>query len=520
MIVTRLTGSIVLMIGLGAGVASTAQAQTLPTDEALKTRTDELREMRKEMRRAMLDFDARIKKLEAEIKRSQSVAAKAVAAKPQAPAAPLLSSSAEEVAFAAGEPADAPRASQPSTRDGVKLFGFGDYVPGKGYILASGDKGQVAFGLVTYLRFLDQTSLAPTYTDAFGRSSSLQLREDAFLNKVVMTFNGWLFDPNFNYRMYAWTQNPAQGLGAQVVLAGEFGYRFDDYVHLGGGVSALPTTRSTNSSYMYWLRVDNRTVADEFFRGSYTFGMWADGKLGDDIGYKAMVGNNLSALGVNAGRLSAGLNTESAAVWWMPTTGEFGPTLGFGDYEDHQSFATLFGVHYTHSRENRQEQPGVNDFDNAQIRLSDGTLLFSPDPFKTGGFINDATYQMADANAGFKYRGWSLEGEYYARWIGNFQATGFIPVTNLFDQGFQLQASTMLWRKKLQAYVSGSAIYGQYGDPWDIAVGLNWYPFGLRELRLNSEAIYTYRSPVGALSLPYIVGGTGWLYNTDFVIAF
>ena len=72
-------------------------------------------------------------------------------------------------------------------------------------------------------------------------------------------------------------------------------------------------------------------------------------------------------------------------LYWMPTTGEFGPGKGFGDYEEHEKLATLLGVHFTHSREDGKSQPGVNSFENSQIRLSDGTLLFGPDPFNTGG---------------------------------------------------------------------------------------------------------------------------------------
>jgi hypothetical protein len=77
----------------------------------------------------------------------------------------------------------------------------------------------------------------------------------------------------------------------------------------------------------------------------------------------------------------------SGMLYWMPTTGEFGPGAGFGDYEYHEDFATLLGVHFTYSREDAQEQPGVNAFENSQIRLSDGTLFFAPNAFNTGGMI-------------------------------------------------------------------------------------------------------------------------------------
>ncbi len=118
------------------------------------------------------------------------------------------------------------------------------------------------------------------------------------------------------------------------------------------------------------------------------------------------------------------------------------------------SSATLFGVNYTRSREDAQNQLGVNDFENAQIRLSDGTLLFQADPFGTGTQVKKANYEMAAVNAGMKYRGWSLDGEYYWRWVDDFKATGPMPLDRMFDHGFQLQGSAMILPEALQGYVS------------------------------------------------------------------
>ena len=61
--------------------------------------------------------------------------------------------------------------------------------------------------------------------------------------------------------------------------------------------------------------MDNRTIADEFFRGSYTFGVWVRGELVDGLAYAAMLGDNLSILGVDAKQLDNDLSTVSAAVW-------------------------------------------------------------------------------------------------------------------------------------------------------------------------------------------------------------
>jgi hypothetical protein len=203
----------------------------------------------------------------------------------------------------------------------------------------------------------------------------------------------------------------------------------------------------------------------------------------------------------------------------MPTTGEFGPVQGFGDYEDHQQVATLFEGHYTYSRENAQSQPGTDAIENSQIRLSDGELLFAHGAFGTQYNIERATYQMAAATAAVKYKGYALEGEFYSRWVNYFQATGPLPYSRMFDTGIGLQASGMPIQKRLQAYATYSHIWGQFGDSNEVVGGLNWYPFGIKNFRLSPNAMYFYRSPVGYNGVPYAVGGTGWVLYLDAALA-
>jgi hypothetical protein len=103
----------------------------------------------------------------------------------------------------------------------------------------------------------------------------------------------------------------------------------------------------------------------------------------------------------------------------------------------------------------------------------------SPDPFRTGGRISRATYDMFDLHAGVKYQGWSLEGEYYLRWLSDFRTIGEIPVSGIFDHGFQLQASTMLVPQTWQAYVGTSTVFGDYGNPWlNHQGGFEWLLIG------------------------------------------
>lgn len=500
---------------LAPGIANSQPVQDSDaTHHTVEQQLDELKAARESLLGEISKFNSQIERLESEIKSPQSLPTPTSAEdvnnvrQPPVDARPMVAAS--------REPTEQPDQSESGLTNGL----FGSYVPGRGLILNSGKFGEVGMTLIAYVRYLNQLGLDKTYTDSFGRTTTLKLRQDAQLNKINLTFKGWLFDPNFMFRAWVWTQNAAMGEGAQVVVGGQLEYHLNDYFTIYGGIAPLPSTRSTNWTYPYWLKMDNRTIADEFFRASYTSGFWADGKITDGLLYRVMIANNLSALGVSASQLDNQFNTMSGSVWWMPTTGEYGPLEGVGDYEYHDRLATRLGIHYTRSREDSQEQPSVNAFENSQIRLSDGTRIFEPGAFGTDGQIRKATYQMFDANAGFKYRGWSLEGEYYARWVGDFQTVGSIPVTHLFDHGFQVQASTMLVRDRLQFYLTGSKVFGQYGDPWDGTIGLNWYPFARRAIHINTQGTYLWRSPVGGASYPYIVGGTGWFFNTDFIITF
>jgi hypothetical protein len=396
---------------------------------------------------------------------------------------------------------------------------WGGFEAGKGVILMRSDVGEVDMGLVSYLRYLNQHGMDKTYTSTFGQPFDVTPREDFQLAKVQITFRGWLFDKRFGYNAYVWTSQASQGLGAQVVVAGNINWTFADWLRVYFGIHSLPSTRSTNRTFPYWLRNDNRPIADEFFRGSYTQGIWAEGKLPWNLEYRAMIANNLSALGVQARQLDAKPNTYSGALTWTPTTGEFGPANGNGDFEEHQKVATLFSAHYTRSTETPQSQPATDSIENTQIRLSDGTLIFNATAFGTGK-ITQVRYTMTAWDAAVKYKGYALEFEYYARWLDQLKIVGTIPRDHFFDQGYTLQASAMPISKTLQLYVSGSKIYGQYGDPYDIAVGFNYFPLHRRDLRLDVMGLWVKNSPVGYTAYPVPVGGNGFTFVSDFSLAF
>ena len=396
---------------------------------------------------------------------------------------------------------------------------WGDYSPGLGIRVAETPKGDMRISFLTYGRYLNQLNLAPTYTNSFGTTSNVLRQNNFNMTKVFIKFLGWVVDPKFRYIVYAWTSNANQGQGAQVVLAGRMTYTFNSHITLGTGVDGLPGVRTTEGNWPYWLSVDARLIADEFFRPSYTFGVWAKGDITPKLKYMTMVGNNLSALGVSFAQLDGKPATTANALIWMPTTGEFG--AGYGDFENHQKLAARVATHFSFSDENRQSQPSTESIENTQIRLTDGTLVFNNNLFGPGKNVNEVDYTMWDMDGGIKKRGISLEGEYYQRWLTNFRSTtGSLNIPTYFATGFQMQSSAMVIPKTLQAYVSGSKIFGPNGDPWDTRIGANWYPAKNRAVWWNNEFMYLSKSPVGYTSVPFAFGGKGWVYYSTFVLNF
>jgi hypothetical protein len=474
---------------------------------------------RAQMERELLDLKRRIDAIETRLAAS-APAGPQPAATPETPPPALAAATVPAAPAAVAQTATEGMAPPAQTAETRRRPILSDYEPGRGFELASGDNGQLVFSGWSYIRYLNQLGLAETYTDSFGRDFDVRQRQDFQLNKVAVTFKGWLLDERLRYLWFVWTQNASLGDGGQVVVAGNVSFTFSKALTVAGGLGALPTTRSTNYNHPQWLRNDNRPMADEFFRGSWTTGFWAFGDLSPTLSYAAMIGNNLSQLGVSAAQLDSGVNTFSARLWWKPSTGEFGYQNEFGDYSQHEKPATLFGVHYTKSEEDAQGQSDPESFENSQIRLSDGTLVFSADPFASGAAVRKVDYDMVAVNAGVKYQGFALEYEHYFRWLSNFQTTGPIPVDSLFDHGFQLMSSGMVVPRKLQLYAIYSKIWGDYGNPDEFSAGVNWYPLGHREFRVASQFLRLNRSPIGYASVPAVVGGQGWVFNFDVLLAF
>jgi hypothetical protein len=127
---------------------------------------------------------------------------------------------------------------------------------------------------------------------------------------------------------------------------------------------------------------------------------------------------------------------------------------------------------------------------------------------------------MLAVDWGLKRGGWSLNGQYYFRWIDDFKADGPIPVKETFDHGFELSAAAFILPRTLMAYGRGSMVFGQFRDSWEAGVGLKWYFLPTERLWLNAELMRTVNVPYSGTFTPYTAGMTAWVPMVQAILAF
>jgi hypothetical protein len=390
----------------------------------------------------------------------------------------------------------------------------GELTPGKGFDVFKAKRGSLNISVYGLIRYLNQLPAEQTYRDHLGRERTVLLRNDLNWHRTFLWISGFFYNPKFRYTISIWSlPTTEQNLGFGLLR-----YSHNKALTFGAGVGPSLTARSMQGSWPYWAGSD-RQMAEEFYRGGFATSFFVTGEPVNKVFYTAAINRSLSQLGITA----ANDNREfaySGSVWWMPTTGEFGPRGGFGDLENHQAVATRFGVSACHVREGRYA-PNDQPPRHGQLRLSDGV-----NPFETGALADGVTVEELDydnfaIDAGFKYRGFSFQAEYGYRQLSDFSATGPLPDDKIIDQGFFAEAMHMVVPNKLGLYGVAGIVRDEFDrDPWEAGGGLNFYPYGSRVWRLNLHLLHVEDCPTGSNFGYYTAGQTGTILSvgTDILL--
>jgi hypothetical protein len=377
---------------------------------------------------------------------------------------------------------------------------------GSGVVVFRNERSELAIGAYALVRYINQLPAEQEFTDHLGNVHDIDTRNDIQFHRAMVHLRGWLLSPKARYQITVWTVMSTD----QTTLYGFVGYQFHRRFNVYAGINTLGGTRSVMGSHPFWLAND-RVMADEFFRPSFSGGAWVNGELVPGFWYHVAVINNLSQLGITANQLDRGLGT-GATVWWMPTTHEFGPNGSYGDWEYHEKAATRFGVSTARSPEDRQLQQNTSP-ENTQIKLADSLNLFDPGSLAPGVTVDRVNYRILSFDAGVKYRGIFAQLEYYNRWLDNFKADGPVPVASLHDHGFYVQGAFYPIKQKLELYGVTSQIFGDksagFKNSSEYTIGDNYYWFDSRNVRTNVQFMNINRSPVSSVFGFYVGGQDG-----------
>jgi hypothetical protein len=373
------------------------------------------------------------------------------------------------------------------------------------------------FNVNTQIRYLNTQDSKDTFTDHLGVIREVHTRNDITVNRAMFILGGYMFSKKLQYSMTVWTSAGA----SSIVIAGNIGWRFNKGLTITGGYTGVPGSRSLVGTFPFFQPID-RSMADNFFRPGFTQGVWANGEPLKGLNYLVFVGNGLNTLNITANKIDTSL-LLSGSVWWEPLGAYSEPGKSRQMYDDYfasKKTRIRIGTSFTRSREDRFTDTDQSSPDNTSIYNSDGVLAFSTGAFAPGVTVQKATYRMLAIDGGLKKSGFSVNGQYFFRWLSDFDADGPLPLASTFDHGFELSTGKFVVPKKLLLYVRGSKVFGQFANPYEYGGGFKWYFLPTERLWMTGEVMRVNKAPYSGAFTPYTAGMAGWMPMLQTVLAF
>ena len=369
----------------------------------------------------------------------------------------------------------------------------------------------------TQFRFLNTQDSDQTFTDHLGVVRPVNTRNDLTVNRAMFILGGYIWDKRLRYSLTVWTSAGS----ASIVVAGNIGWQFNKKLTVTGGYFGVPGSRSLVNTFPYFTTTD-RTMADNFFRPAFTMGVQLNGELAKNWHYLALVGNGLNTLNITSAKIDENI-LLSGSTWWEPL-GAYAPpgksVNMYDDYFNEKKVRIRIGTSFTRSREDRFSNLDTASPENTSLHNSDGVLTFSTGAFAPGVTVQKALYKMWAVDWGLKYDGLAINGQYYSRWLSDFEADGPLPLTSTFDHGFDMSVGHFFVKKKLMGYVRGSYIFGQFNNSHEYAGGVKWHFLPTERLWFQAEMMRVHRVPYGGTFTPYTAGLSGWVPMIQTVIGF
>jgi hypothetical protein len=334
---------------------------------------------------------------------------------------------------------------------------------------------------------------------------------DFEIERGRLAFGGFVYNPRLQF--YLQIDLDTDDNHRAVAQDFWFNYKFSDAFNLYAGKAFIPGSRAWLDGALK-MQFGDRSMSTTFFRPDRTVGIWAIGNLTDDWKYRIMLGNGFQTADTSPDQVDSQFMV-SGSTWWEPLA-DFG--TGYSDLEYHEALAVRLGTSFTFANQ-EGKLSGIIPTEESFARLSDGIRLVAPGALAPGVTVNQFNISLVAADLAAKYRGFSFNAEFYARWLDNFAATGAIPHNELYTDGFYFDTGYMICPNKLEIAGRVSTVDGLFGDAWEYAAVVNLF-FNGHNNKLTFDATYLDGSPVRNTGANYRVGDRGVMFRTAWQVAF
>ncbi len=350
------------------------------------------------------------------------------------------------------------------------------------------------------------------WTDNAGVVRPVTNRNDFEIERSRLEFRGFFLDPRqqFFLNLDGDTDDNHRIVLHDAWLNYKFGEPFDLYF----GKAFVPGSRDWLNGALR-MRLADRSMATTFFRPDRSVGIWALGEPWEGLFYRVMVGNGFNSTDLTPDEIDTQF-MYSGSMW----TDWGGYGQGYSDLECHEELAALWGHSFTFASSSGRDAAGATLAEQNFVRLSDGTRLTQPGALAPGVSVDHFDIYLYTVDAALKYRGFSVNGEYFFRWLQGLRGNGALPVQLLSDHGFYAEGGYMLIPERFEINGRISQVFGEFGDAQEYAGGVNWFVNGTHNWKVTFDVTRLQNSPVSNTGVNIRAGDDGLLFRTQLQAAF
>ncbi|MEM1303259.1 MAG: hypothetical protein AAGG46_00095 [Planctomycetota bacterium] len=399
-----------------------------------------------------------------------------------------------------------------------------EFVFDKGFGIVSTDKAKtnsIYLGARVQQRYTGFTRDEQSFTDSTGATAPINNRNVFDFERVRVNLQGTILDPKLKYNMSF--DGDSDGGATADVLFFFFQYDACDAAKLRIGRWRTIYGREWLLSSRY-LRMADRSMATEFFRPTFSDGLWLLGDPRPEWHYELAVTNGFATSTRRPFQLDDDL-AFSGTLRWDPL-GPFGK--GFQDFDVHETPVARLGVSGVFEKTDGRADIGFPLGDETSVlRLTDGTLISEVGALAPGVQLQSLRVFQASVDAAMKYRGWSLGGEYFFRSLQDFTADGALPVTQINQRGYRVEGGMVLVPQRWDVNFQHSLVTGPAGTGFTHTFGVNYYlrgpdgpGTGDRLNKVTFDVTDVTSSPVTTTTADLIAGDDGQLFRMQVQLGF